>query len=65
MKKQLTIDYACHTEMGLKAEYADAADGRTPPDDLLLSKGVAAVIADGMSSSEGAKRPVRFVSSAF
>jgi len=55
MSKQLIIDYACRSEIGLKAENADAADARIPPVDLLTSKGVAAVIADGMSSSEGGK----------
>lgn len=55
MKKQLSIDYACRTEIGLKPENADAADARIPPEELLISKGVAAVIADGMSSSEGGK----------
>ncbi|WP_428606899.1 protein kinase domain-containing protein [Sedimenticola sp.] len=53
MKNTLEIDYACCTETGAKQQNADAADARIPPDDLLLSKGVAAVIADGMSSSEG------------
>ncbi|MCW8904363.1 bifunctional protein-serine/threonine kinase/phosphatase [Sedimenticola sp.] len=53
MTSRLEIDYACCTETGAKSQNADAADARIPPDDLLLSKGVAAVIADGMSSSEG------------
>ncbi len=53
MSTTLEIDYACCSETGLKQENADAADARIPPGELLLSKGVAAVIADGMSSSEG------------
>lgn len=53
MTSGLEIDYACCTETGGKAQNADAADARIPPDDLLASKGVAAIIADGMSSSEG------------
>ncbi|WP_275099022.1 bifunctional protein-serine/threonine kinase/phosphatase [Sedimenticola hydrogenitrophicus] len=53
MPSTLEIDYACCTEAGAKSPNADAADARIPADDLLLSKGVAAVIADGMSSSEG------------
>ncbi len=53
MSSRLEIDYACCSEPGPKTLNADAADARIPPGDLLLSKGVAAVIADGMSSSEG------------
>lgn len=53
MTTRLEIDYACCTETGRKPLNADAADARIPPPDLLSSKGVAAVIADGMSSSEG------------
>ncbi|MCW8947220.1 MAG: bifunctional protein-serine/threonine kinase/phosphatase [Sedimenticola sp.] len=53
MSTTLEIDYACCSETGIKQENADAADARIPPCELLLSKGVAAVIADGMSSSEG------------
>ncbi|MDF1530570.1 MAG: serine/threonine-protein phosphatase [Sedimenticola sp.] len=53
MSTTLEIDYACCSETGIKQENADAADARIPPGELLLSKGVAAVIADGMSSSEG------------
>lgn len=53
MSSTLEIDYACCTETGAKSVNADAADARIPSDELLRSKGVAAVIADGMSSSEG------------
>ncbi|MCW8907233.1 MAG: protein kinase [Sedimenticola sp.] len=53
MSSRLEIAYACSSEAGVKPRNADAADARVPPDDLLLSKGVAAAIADGMSSSEG------------
>ena len=53
MSSILEIDYACCSETGVKSENADAADARIPPGELLLNKGVAAVIADGMSSSEG------------
>ena len=55
MSSTLEIDYACRTEAGDKAENADAAGARVPEDELLLTKGAAAVIADGMSSSEGGR----------
>lgn len=51
----IEIDYACRTEAGEKAENADAAGAFVPDDSLLMSKGAAAVIADGMSSSEGGR----------
>lgn len=56
MSNQLTIDYAISTDAGNKAENADAADTRVPEGGALLTKGVAAAIADGMSSSEGGKQ---------
>lgn len=55
MTATLEIDYACRTEAGEKAENADAAGAFVPDDTLLMSKGAAAVIADGMSSSEGGR----------
>lgn len=55
MSSSLSIDYAASTSAGSKAENADAADARVPKGGALLTKGIAAAIADGMSSSEGGK----------
>ena len=55
MSSRLEVAYACSSEAGIKPRNADAADARVPGDDMLLSKGVAAAIADGMSSSEGGR----------
>jgi serine/threonine protein phosphatase PrpC len=55
MPSTLEIDYACRTEAGDKAENADATGARVPEGELLLTKGAAAVIADGVSSSEGGR----------
>ncbi len=53
MSNVLQIDYAAVTEKGNKEENADAADALVPEGDALRNKGIAAAIADGMSSSEG------------
>lgn len=55
MAGKLDIDYAIVTEKGDKNENADAADACIPEGGLIYSKGIAAAIADGMSSSEGGK----------
>lgn len=55
MSGELKIDYAVASDKGDKAENADAADAMMPESELRLTKGVAAAIADGMSSSEGGK----------
>ena len=55
MSGTLRIDYAVRTEAGNKAENADAADAIVPTGGALLNKGIAAAIADGMSSSEGGR----------
>lgn len=55
MSSTLSIDYAVCSEKGIKGENADAADARVPETNALLTKGIAAIIADGMSSSEGGK----------
>ncbi len=55
MAGKLDIDYAIVTEKGDKDENADAADACMPEGGLIHSKGIAAAIADGMSSSEGGK----------
>jgi len=53
MSGELNIDYAVATDKGDKADNADAADALVPDGELRLTKGIAAAIADGMSSSEG------------
>ena len=53
MSRRLEIDYAAASEKGDKPENADAADAVVPTGEALRAKGIAAAIADGMSSSEG------------
>ncbi|MCW8962977.1 MAG: protein kinase [Gammaproteobacteria bacterium] len=65
MSSLLEIDYAVSSEAGDKQENADAADARVPEDNSILSKGVAAAIADGMSSSEGGKEASNICVSGF
>ena len=65
MSGTLAIDYAAQTEAGNKAENADAADALIPGDGQLLSKGIAAAIADGMSSSEGGREASQLCVSGF
>jgi len=65
MKNTLRIDYAVTSEAGNKAENADAADAMIPEGNALLNKGVAAAIADGMSSSEGGKEASQVCVSGF
>ena len=55
MSGELKVDYAVASDRGNKAENADAADAMVPEGELRLTKGIAAAIADGMSSSEGGK----------
>ncbi len=50
---QLEIDYAFRSEAGVKAQNDDVCNVCVPGGSLLLNKGVAAAIADGVSSSEG------------
>ncbi|MCU7959536.1 MAG: protein phosphatase 2C domain-containing protein [gamma proteobacterium symbiont of Bathyaustriella thionipta] len=65
MSGTLAIDYAVRTEAGNKAENADAADALIPEGGALLSKGIAAAIADGMSSSEGGREAAEVCVSGF
>ncbi len=65
MSQSLQIDYAVRSEQGDKPENADAADARVPEGELLLHKGVAAAIADGMSSSEGGREASETVVTGF
>ncbi len=53
--RRLEIDFAWRTEAGDKPENADACDAIVPKGETLRAKGVAAAIADGMSSSEGGR----------
>ena len=52
----LSIDYSWRSETGNKPENADACNVIVPDGEVLLSKGIAAAIADGMSSSEGGRQ---------
>lgn len=53
MTSKLEIDYAFCSEAGIKDNNDDSCDVCVPDGALLLTKGVAAAIADGVSSSEG------------
>jgi len=55
MPASLEIDYASRSEAGRKPDNADACDARAPDGELLRTKGVAAAIADGVSTSEGGR----------
>lgn len=51
----LNVDFAQHSEAGIKAENQDTIGARIPEGNLLVSKGIAIAIADGVSSSNAAK----------
>lgn len=55
MNTPLAIDYGFRSEAGSKPENADACNAHVPEGGLLHTKGVAAAIADGVSSSEGGR----------
>jgi len=55
MSSTLTISSGQHSEAGIKASNDDACGIRVPDAALVNSKGIAAVIADGMSGSEAGK----------
>lgn len=55
MTSTLKISAGEHSEAGIKASNDDACGIRVPQKTLLNSKGIAAVIADGMSGSEAGK----------
>lgn len=65
MSARLQIDYAARTDAGGKADNADAADACVPDDAQVASKGLAAAIADGMSSSEGGREASQLCVSGF
>jgi len=52
---QLQIDFGFRSETGSKSENADACSAYIPEDGLLQSKGIAAAISDGVSTSEGGR----------
>jgi len=52
MSNHLSITVGQHSEAGRKAKNQDAYGVLAPPEPLLTTKGIAAVIADGVSSSE-------------
>jgi len=51
----LTIEYASKSIAGVKPQNEDACGVRSPEEPLLTTKGIAAVIADGMSGSDAGK----------
>ncbi|RLJ16339.1 protein kinase [bacterium endosymbiont of Escarpia laminata] len=65
MSSKLEIDYAFRSEAGVKQDNDDTCNVCIPEDNLLLTKGVAAAIADGVSSSEGGGRASRICVSGF
>ncbi len=65
MRTKLEIDYAFRSEAGVKQDNDDTCNVCVPEDNLLLTKGVAAAIADGVSSSEGGGRASRICVSGF
>ncbi len=62
---ELKLDYACRSEAGDKPENADAAALRLPEGEAVLTKGVAAAIADGMSTAEGGAAASRIAVDSF
>jgi eukaryotic-like serine/threonine-protein kinase len=52
MSNQISITVGQHSDAGRKPKNQDAHGVWTPPEPLLTTKGIAAVIADGVSSSE-------------
>ncbi len=53
MTARLEIDYAFRSEAGVKSKNDDTCNVYLPEDQQLATKGAVAVIADGVSSSEG------------
>ncbi|MEA3412806.1 MAG: bifunctional protein-serine/threonine kinase/phosphatase [Pseudomonadota bacterium] len=65
MTRTLSIATGWHTRAGRKTENEDHAGAAVPEDPLLTSKGVCAVIADGMSTSEDGGQASRLSVSGF
>ncbi len=55
----IQIASACHSVAGVKEQNEDACGVQVPEEPLLTSKGVAAVIADGMSGSDAGQQASR------
>ncbi|MEW5757258.1 MAG: protein kinase [Pseudomonadota bacterium] len=55
MTAQLTINAGQYSDKGIKEQNQDACGIRIPKEPLLTSKGIACVIADGVSSSAGGR----------
>ena len=55
MNTALAIDAGQYSSAGLKENNEDACGIRIPDEPLLTTKGIAAVIADGVSSSAGGR----------
>ena len=51
----LAIVFACHSVAGVKPQNEDSYGVQVPDEPLLTTKGIAAVIADGMSGSDAGK----------
>jgi len=56
MSQQLSMDIGCHSTAGVKPENQDSVNFSIPTDQTLENKGIVAVLADGVSSSEAAKQ---------
>lgn len=52
----LAIASACHSVAGVKPQNEDACGIRVPDEPLLTTKGIAAVVADGMSGSDAGQQ---------
>ena len=52
----ICISSACHSIAGVKPQNEDACGIRVPEEPLLTTKGIAAVIADGMSGSDAGRQ---------
>jgi len=56
MARQLQVTIGLYTSAGIKAENQDSVNHCIPTDESLDNKGIVAVLADGVSSSEAAKQ---------
>ena len=65
MSSTLKITSGQHSEAGIKESNDDVCGVRVPDASLLNTKGIAAVIADGMSGSEAGKEAAQACVSGF
>lgn len=56
LKSTLNIHFCQHTDAGIKHENQDTLGAKIPEGQTLLTKGIAMVVADGVSSSASAKQ---------